>query len=86
VAVSALTGDGCAALLRTVAERIDSGEPMGLVLPAEDGEALAWLYRNGRVVERHDRDAGAVQLSVRLDPQARGRFERLFPEVRLAAE
>ena len=86
VPVSALIGEGCEALLRKVADRIDDAAAVGLVLPAADGEALAWLYRNGRVVERHDAEAGAVALSVRLDPQARGRFERLFPEVRLAGE
>jgi GTP-binding protein HflX len=59
---------------------------VSLVLPAADGEALAWLYRHGRVVERHDGDAGAVELSVRLDAQARGQFEQLFPALRLAAE
>ena len=83
VAVSALTGEGCDVLLRRVAERIDDSPPVALVLPADDGEALAWLYRNGRVMERHDREAGALELSVRLDAQALGRFERLFPEVRL---
>jgi GTP-binding protein HflX len=85
VAVSALNGEGCDVLLRRVAERIDDSAPVALILPADDGEALAWLYRNGRVMERHDRDAGALELSVRLDAQALGRFERLFPEVRLGA-
>ena len=88
VAVSALTGEGCEALLRAVAARVDDAEPLDLDLPAGDGEALAWLYRNGRVVTRDEADDGALHLSVRLDAQARGRFERLFPEAQppLAAE
>jgi GTP-binding protein HflX len=88
VAVSALTGEGCDVLLRLIAERIDDSAAIAVILPADDGEALAWLYRNGRVMERRDREAGALELSVRLDAQALGRFERLFPEVRtrLAAE
>mgnify|MGYP000532342167 CR=1 FL=1 len=43
---------------------------------AEIGEAIAWLYRNGRVVERTDDEEG-VRLSVRLDRQAIGRFEQI---------
>ena len=52
-------------------------------LPAGDGseEALApWLYRHGRIVDRIDGEDGTVRLSVRLDNQALGRFERLFPD------
>ena len=78
--VSALTGEGCAALLQAIAERVDDDEPLDLELAAGEGEALAWLYRNGRVTGRHDGVDGALQLSVRLDAQARGRFERLFPD------
>ena len=86
--MSAVTGEGCDALLRAIAVRVDRGEPLDLELPAGDGEALAWLYRHGRVVERHADEAGATHLSVRLDPQARGRFERLFPDAlpRMAAQ
>jgi len=88
VAVSALTGEGCDLLLRRIAERIDDSAAIDLVLPSDDGEALAWLYRHGRVVERREQENGELELSVRLDAQALGRFERQFPEIRtrLAAE
>lgn len=88
VAVSALTGEGCEALLRAIAARVDDSEPMDLELPAGEGEALAWLYRNGRVVTRNQSETGELRLSVKLDLQARGRFERLFPHAvaRMAAE
>ena len=49
------------------------------MLPHGDGEAMAWLYRNGRVVERTE-DGEIVRISAKLDPQALGRFERLFPD------
>ena len=78
--VSALTGEGCGALLQAIAVRVDDDEPLELNLAAGEGEALAWLYRNGRVTDRHEMAEGGLQLSVRLDAQARGRFERLFPE------
>ena len=88
VAVSALTGEGCEDLLRAIAARVDHSDPIDLQLPAGDGEALAWLYRNGRVVARDEGEDGGLHLSVRLDAQARGRFERLFPEAQaqLAAQ
>ena len=78
VAVSALTGQGIDALLALIVSRIDETPPVEAVLGANDGEALAWLYRHGRVTARDD--AGeAMHVHVRLDPQALGRFERLFP-------
>ena len=42
-------------------------------------------YHLGHGFERVDQDDGGAQLSVRLDDQALGRFERLFPEARLKA-
>jgi GTP-binding protein HflX len=83
VAVSALTGAGCDHLLRFLADLVDQGAPIEAHLTAQAGEALAWLYRHGRVMEREDDEAGGVRVSVRLDGQALGRFERLFPDARL---
>jgi len=83
VAVSALSGEGCEHLLAFIAELVDQGAPIEAHLGAESGEALAWLYRHGRVVERADDAQGGVRVSVRLDSQALGRFERLFPDARL---
>jgi GTP-binding protein HflX len=83
VAVSAVTGEGCDALLRLVAQRIDDGPQVEAQLQAGEGEALAWLYQHGRVVDRQDQQDGAVHVAVRLDSQALGRFERLFPDAQL---
>jgi GTP-binding protein HflX len=83
VVVSALTGEGCAELLRAVADAIDEAPEMQAELSAENGEALAWLYRHGRVVAREDEDDGQVRVRVRLDGQALGRFGRLFPAAQL---
>jgi GTP-binding protein HflX len=79
--VSAVTGEGCAELLKRVGGLIDDTPPMALRLGPADGEALAWIYRNGRVVEREDTEDGEVRLVARMDPQALGRFERQFPTV-----
>ena len=80
IPVSAVTGEGIEALLDRLAELVDQGEPVTARLPANDGKALAWLYRHGRILERSDAEDGSVRLSVRLDHAALGRFERLFPE------
>ncbi len=86
VLVSAVTGAGCDDLLQVVAERVDDAPPLTAELAAGEGEALAWLYRHGRVTDRDDREDGSARLSVRLDAQALGRFERAYPGVPLAAE
>jgi GTP-binding protein HflX len=83
IAVSALSGEGCDHLLKFIADLVDQGAPIEAHLDAESGEALAWLYRHGRVIDRADDDQGGVTVSVRLDGQALGRFERLFPDARL---
>ena len=80
IPVSAATGEGLPGLLDTLASLVDPGEAITAYLPANDGKALAWLYRHGRIVDRIDSEDGTVRLSVRLDSQALGRFERLFPD------
>jgi GTP-binding protein HflX len=79
--VSAVTGEGCPELLKRVAGLIDDTPPVAVRLSAADGEALAWIYRNGRVESREDETEGGVRLIARLDAQALGRFERQFPQV-----
>jgi GTP-binding protein HflX len=77
VALSAQTGEGIEPLLTQLGSLIDEGPPLTYNLAPGDGEALAWLYRNGRVVTRIDSEEG-VEISVRLDRQAIGRFEQQF--------
>ena len=78
VAVSAVTGEGVEALQAVLANLVDEGPPLHIHLASQDGEAIAWLYRNGRVIERHDVEGG-VDLAVRMDRQAVGRFEQRWP-------
>ncbi len=79
VALSAITGEGCDRLTEFLAELLDKGAPIEARLGPDDGEALAWLYRHGRVLSRSDDGSGHVSLEVRLDAQALGQFERRFP-------
>ena len=87
-AVSAVTGEGCEALLRRIGGLIDDSPPVEVSLGVHEGQALAWIYRNGRVLSRYDGPDGDVVLMARLDGQALGRFERQFPDavVKAAAE
>ena len=77
--VSAVSGEGVEALLARVAELVDAaGEEMDVVLDAHQGEALAFLYQHGRVLDRHDDGEGQIHLRVKLSDQAYGRFERMI--------
>jgi GTP-binding protein HflX len=66
-AVSAVTGEGCEALLKRISGLIDDSPPIAIRLGAGDGEALAWIYRNGRVMSREDEAEGGLTLVARLD-------------------
>jgi GTP-binding protein HflX len=79
IPVSAVTGEGCQELLSAVAALVDETPPVDVFAPAGEGAAIAWLYRNGRVIERHAGKDGSVRLAVSLSPQALGQFEQLFP-------
>jgi GTP-binding protein HflX len=74
VAVSAVTGEGCDALLGVVDHRLaEGGRAVRLDVPLSDGKTLAWIYRHGEVLGRRD-DAEAAHLSVRLSDADLGRL------------
>jgi GTP-binding protein HflX len=74
VAISALTGEGCEALLAAIDRRLDGGNRLvRLDIPLADGKTLAWVYRHGEVLGRRD-DAEAAHLSVRLSQADLGRL------------
>jgi GTP-binding protein HflX len=79
ILVSAASGEGCPELLQAVAGLVDEAPPVDVRASAADGAAVAWLYRNGRVLEREEADDGGVRLAVSLSAQALGQFEQLFP-------
>ncbi|MGZ3306641.1 MAG: GTPase HflX [Asticcacaulis sp.] len=77
--VSAITGEGIEALLRDIARLVDSaGEDLDVVLEPQQGEMLAFLYDQGRVLDRHDDADGHMHLKVKLSDQAYGRFEQML--------
>ncbi len=81
ILVSAASGEGCEDLLRYLAGRVDAAAPVRVTLGSADGEAVAWLYRHGRVLERSQHEDGSVTLTLALEPQALGRLERQFPHL-----
>jgi len=78
VAVSALDGTGCRELLEFLDEMLGAGDvTRTFELDAADGAALAWLYQNGQVVEREDRES-EIHMKVRMSPVDAERFEARF--------
>jgi GTP-binding protein HflX len=78
VAISAINGEGTDELLTMIAKRLSGGrKTVSLKIPPADGEAVAWLYAHGRVLERADAD-DLITLKVDLDPADWGRFESRF--------
>lgn len=75
IPLSALTGEGCDALLASLDERLsESRDIVSLDISLADGATLAWLYRKGEVLSRADDDRHA-HLRVRLDPADLSRLE-----------
>jgi GTP-binding protein HflX len=82
VPVSALTGEGCEALLEAVSKLLTAGARLHtFVVPLSDGQRLAWLHAHGEVVAEIDAgedERGPLRrLEVRLEPRELGRFSRL---------
>ena len=76
VAVSAITGEGLAALAAMLDARIAAGmEQADYEIEHADGARLAWLYEHGEVIGRRD-DEVSAHVTVRLLPADRARFER----------
>ncbi|HNB28363.1 MAG TPA: GTPase HflX, partial [Alphaproteobacteria bacterium] len=76
IAVSALTGAGCERLLMEIEARLARGRVVATYRLGHDrGSDIAWLYEHGEVLERTDDEEGA-NLTVRLSPDDRNRFEQ----------
>lgn len=74
VMLSALTGDGCDALIALLDRRLSQAHRVIEVSVApEDGATLAWLYRHGEVLAREDA-ADGTHVSVRLSERHAAQF------------
>ena len=75
VTVSAKTGDGLDRLLAMIEAKLaQAAVPTEVVVPHDDGETLAWLFRNGEVLAKADAEDG-THLSVLLPDDAKQRLE-----------
>ena len=70
--------------IETIARLVDDAPPVSVYATPSQGAAVAWLYRHGRVLDRIEDEEGGVRLAVRLEPQALGQFEQLYPKVDLS--
>jgi GTP-binding protein HflX len=76
VGISALTGEGCDALLGLIDERTgDDRLILDFRLGHEEGAAMAWLYSHGTVLSRRD-GPDSTHLRVSLGAADAARFER----------
>ena len=63
-------------LLQEIEERLSRNRQVATYRLGHDrGSDIAWLYQHGEVLERHDDEEGA-NLTVRLSPDDRNRFEQ----------
>ena len=75
VALSALTGEGIEDLRALMVERLDRGSAIhDISLPVSDGENLAWLHRNGSVINQ-EVEGDLMNLSVKLSAIDWERFQ-----------
>jgi GTP-binding protein HflX len=82
VPLSALTGEGCDALLDVAGRMLTlDSKVYSFTIPAADGQRLAFLHARGKVVSERDADEGAdgpqLKLEVRLSERELGRFMAL---------
>jgi GTPase len=78
-AVSAITGEGIEALLADIAHKVDEdGTELEVKLEPHEGQVLAFLYQQARVLGRFDAEDGFIHLKVKLSDQALGRFEQMM--------
>ncbi|MDH3229219.1 MAG: GTPase HflX [Alphaproteobacteria bacterium] len=78
VAVSAVTGEGCDDLLGALDRRLaESRHVVDFEVSLADGAALAWLYRHGEILKRHD-EGLLAHIVVALDAEDEAQFRSRF--------
>lgn len=78
LSVSALTGDGIAALFSAIEARLRESffTQAGYRLRVEDGKSLAWLHAHGKIVAQTAED-DYIHVVVQLSEENQRRFERM---------
>jgi GTP-binding protein HflX len=79
ILVSAITGEGVETLLSAIETRLAEGrETLSLRVKADDGEGLAWLYREAEVLSRRESRDGSLQLELRAHSDVISRIRERF--------
>ncbi len=72
IAISAVTGEGIAALTSIIEQRVSGElEELTVTLRPDQLGLTDWLYRNGQVIKRTDNEDGSVSISIRVTASAR---------------
>ncbi len=78
IAISAVTGEGCAAFLDRIETMLGSTElTLHYDIDPSDGAAIAWLHQHGKVLEQAYQD-NLLSVSVALAPDDASRFNDRF--------
>jgi len=87
VLISAITGEGMAALVAAIETRLNANRTIfSLEIDAADGASLSWLHRQFEVLERTLTKKGRLRVRVRVEPGKTELIRRKFPDaVALAA-
>jgi GTP-binding protein HflX len=82
VLVSALTGEGIAALSAAIEDRLAAGRVLlELVLDTADGAGVSWLHRHTEVISKTiDQTSGRVTMTVRVEPEKARAVRERFAE------
>lgn len=81
--VSALTGEGVPALVELVDQTLRDRlyQKASIPIPMAEGQAIAWLYSHGKVMNcQVDEAAEQFIYDIRISPQDLARFQSLFPK------
>ena len=77
VLMSAVTGEGVAALLDRIDVRLGvADEILGFTLPAHEGRLLAWLHQNADVLDQNADETGSIAVRVRIASEKKMRLEQ----------
>ena len=80
---SALTGEGIDKLLHTIELKLSiKKEIYEIMVPADAGDLLAWLYREGEVLERLAQEDGCLRVQLRLPQEKAAHLARRAPQAR----
>jgi GTP-binding protein HflX len=82
VLVSAVTGEGVDALLAEIDRRLGRGDAvLELLVPADGGRLINWLYEEAEMLDREELPSGEVRARVRIAAEKK---ERLLSQARRA--